>query len=112
VTLEDGTIVRTVRVRHPAPYTDAGSAQARVAERRTVAAADLPFEYCLNSLRLREGFDGAGFAARTGLPIEAIEGSLADAVHRGLLVRSDERWLPTPLGRRFLNDLQALFLPG
>jgi putative oxygen-independent coproporphyrinogen III oxidase len=112
VTLDDGTIVRTVRVRHPAAYAAAGSAQARVAERRTVAAAELPFEYCLNSLRLREGFDVAGFAARTGLPIEAVERPLADAVRRGLLVRRDARWLPTPLGRRFLNDLQALFLPG
>ena len=112
VTLGDGTIVRTVRVRHPAAFMGAESAQDRVAERRQVTLDELPFEYCLNGLRLREGFDEAGFVSHTGLPIEAIEQPLDHAVRRGLLARQKGRWLPTPLGRRFLNDLQALFLPG
>jgi len=112
VTLADGTIVRTVRARHPSAYLGTGSAAARLAERRTVSVYELPFEYCLNGLRLREGFDPTAFVARTGLPIEAMDRPLTEAVHRGLLMRSEERWVPTPLGRRFLNDLQALFLPG
>ena len=112
VTLADGTIVRTVRARHPAAYLGAESASARLAERRTVSANELPFEYCLNGLRLFDGFDQAGFAARTGLPLEALERPLIEALRRGLLMRCEERWRPTALGRRFLNDLQALFLPG
>ena len=112
VTLADGTVVRTVRVRHPAAYTGAESAQARVAERRTVPGHELPFEYCLNRLRLRAGFDGADFVGRTGLPLEVIDRPLAEAIRRGLLVQRDHAWAPTLLGRRFLNDLQALFLPG
>jgi oxygen-independent coproporphyrinogen-3 oxidase len=35
---------------------------------------------------------------------------LEEAERRGLLVRDHERIKPTPLGRRFLNDLQAIFL--
>jgi putative oxygen-independent coproporphyrinogen III oxidase len=112
LTLADGAIVRTVRVRHPAAYMDAPSADGRVQERRTVAPRDLPFEYCLNALRLREGFDEAAFEARTGLGAEALRAALVEATDRGLLERRDGRWLPTVLGRRFLNDLQALFLPG
>jgi putative oxygen-independent coproporphyrinogen III oxidase len=112
VTLADGTIVRTVRARHPAAYTGAEAAPARIVERRTVTADELPFEYCLNGLRLREGFDRPGFVARTGLPVEAMDRPLTEAVQRNLLVRCEERWVPTALGRRFLNDLQALFLPG
>ena len=112
VTLADRTIVRTVRVRHPAAYSGAESAQARVAERRSVTGDELPFEYCLNRLRLRDGFDRADFVARTGVPLEAIDRPLADAIRRGLLAEGEDRWVPTPLGRRFLNDLQALFLPG
>lgn len=112
VTLPDGTIVRTVRARHPAAYLGAESASARLAERRTVSANELPFEYCLNGLRLFAGFDEAGFATRTGLPIEALERPLLEALRRGLLMRCEERFVPTDLGRRFLNDLQALFLPG
>jgi putative oxygen-independent coproporphyrinogen III oxidase len=112
VTLTDGTIVRTVRARHPAAYLGVESAPARIVERRTVAADELPFEYCLNRLRLREGFDEPGFVARTGLPVETMDRPLTEAVQRNLLVRSGERWVPTALGRRFLNDLQALFLTG
>jgi hypothetical protein len=37
---------------------------------------------------------------------------LADAESRGLLKAEPRgRWAPTLLGRRFLNDLQASFLP-
>ena len=34
---------------------------------RAVPAADLPFEFMMNALRLTEGFDGDLFEARTGL---------------------------------------------
>ena len=38
-----------------------------------MARADLPFEFMLNALRLREGFALAQFTERTGLPLTAIE---------------------------------------
>jgi len=112
VTMTDGAIVRTARVRHPASYMGAQSATARVAERRIVAPRELPFEYCLNALRLRDGFEEAGFAARTGLEVATLTAPLGEATRRGLLAQREDRWVPTDLGRRFLNDLQALFLPG
>ena len=40
-----------------------------------------------------------------------IESACAEALERGLLEQTGQRWAPTPLGRWFLNDLQALFLP-
>lgn len=107
-----GRIVRTVRVRHPASYLAAGTAAGRVAEVRDVAVGDRPFEFCLNALRLSEGFDAAQFESRTGLPVAAIERPLALALERDLMaLRPGGGWVPTPLGARFLNDLQALFLP-
>jgi oxygen-independent coproporphyrinogen-3 oxidase len=112
LTLADGTIVRTVRARHPGRYLAAATAAARVAEQRIVPARDLPFEFCLNALRLDDGFDDAEFASRTGLSTDAMRGPLAEARRRGLLDFDGERWRPTDLGRRFLNDLQGLFLPG
>ena len=41
----------------------------------------------------------------------AIERGLAQAESRGLVVRTLDRVEPTPTGRLFLSDLQALFLP-
>ena len=104
-------IVRQVRLRQPASYLDALRQRAFVAESFEVARADLPFEFMLNVLRLSEGFAPGDFAARTGLSVSAIEGPLAVAEQRGLVARTHERITPTPRGRLFLSDLQALFLP-
>ncbi|HET9693076.1 MAG TPA: YggW family oxidoreductase, partial [Steroidobacteraceae bacterium] len=112
VTLADGSIVRTVRTRHPGAYLGASSAAERVVERRPVTPHELPFEFCLNALRLVDGFAASAFSERTGLPIEAMTGPLDEARRRGLLLGEPGDWRPTALGLRFLNDLQALFLPG
>jgi oxygen-independent coproporphyrinogen-3 oxidase len=75
-----------------------------------VARADLPFEFMLNALRLKDGFEIARFGERTGLPLSTIERPLAEAERRGLIERDLKRVRPTPLGFDFLNDLQQLFL--
>jgi oxygen-independent coproporphyrinogen-3 oxidase len=107
-----GTVTRTVRRRHPSSYLHAGSAEARVAERRVVPDEDRPFEFFLNVLRLVDGFGTRLFEERTGLPWSSVAEPLAIARDRGLLEhRGDDQWLPTPFGRQFLNDLQAIFLP-
>jgi oxygen-independent coproporphyrinogen-3 oxidase len=111
VTLVDGSIVRTVRTRHPAAFIGATAPTARVTERRTVEARELPFEYCLNALRLVEGFDEAAFAQHTGLAPAVLAPSLARALERHLVEGAGGHWRATALGQRFLNDLQALFLP-
>ncbi len=105
------TVVRTARVRQPTRYMAAVQPQDRLAEVRTVAAHELPFEFGLNALRLVEGFDAALFEERTGLGWGAIEAPLAAAQVRGLIAQDvDGWWVPTPRGQRFLNDLQALFI--
>jgi putative oxygen-independent coproporphyrinogen III oxidase len=112
VTAPDGSgIVRTVRARHPAAYLGAATPADRITEQRKVAAADLPFEYCLNTLRLADGFSLRDFERRTGLKRAALQRSVGEALSRGLLTREADRVIPSPLGRRFLNRLQAMFLP-
>jgi len=44
------------------------------------------------------------------LPLTAVLGRLDKAERRGLIERDHERIAPTPLGRRFLNDLLQIFL--
>ena len=112
LTCDDGSgIVRTVRARHPSAYLAASTAAGRVTERRMVVAAELPFEYCLNSLRLLEGFTLGEFESRTGLPRAALQPGLDAACRRGLVQSDGDRWSASLLGRRFLNELQAGFLP-
>ena len=105
-------IVRQVRLRDPAAYMAAAERGGAVASETEVARAELPFEFMLNALRLKDGFEIARFAERTGLPLSTIERPLAEAERRGMVER-DLRWLrPTRLGFDFLNDLQQLFLPA
>jgi len=103
-------IARQVRVRDPAAYMTAAEAGAAVASEVEIARADLPFEFMLNALRLKDGFEIARFGERTGLPLSTIERPLAEAERRGLIERDLKHVAPTPLGFDFLNDLQALFL--
>ncbi|MEY2800619.1 MAG: hypothetical protein RL513_203 [Pseudomonadota bacterium] len=103
-------VVRQVRYREPRLYMEHARAGDAVAQEHEVARADLPFEYMLNALRLREGFLLRDFTERTGLPVSAIERALSQAQERGLVLRSLERVQPTERGFDFLSDLQALFL--
>jgi len=107
-----GAVVRSARVRQPGRFIAAGGALSRIEERRVLTPEDLVFEFFLNALRLFHGFDETLFEARTGLPWCSVAGRVADAEARGLLeARGARRWAPTLLGRQFLNDLQAMFLP-
>ncbi|MGE0331138.1 MAG: radical SAM family heme chaperone HemW [Ramlibacter sp.] len=103
-------VVRQVRYREPKLYMDNALAGRAVAQDDEVARADLPFEYMLNALRLKEGFALQDFADRTGLPLSAIQQGLQEAEHKGLIERDFARVRPTERGFDFLSDLQALFL--
>jgi oxygen-independent coproporphyrinogen-3 oxidase len=106
-----GRILRQVRLRHPDSYMDGALRGASLAESTEVARGDLPFEFMLNALRLTAGFPPRLFTERTGLPLSSIEAALARGEARGLVAVDLERIAPTDLGRRFLSDLQGLFLP-
>jgi len=103
-------IVRQARYKHPATFMEQARAGSPVQEEHEVSAHELPFEFMLNALRLVEGFPVHRFVERTGLQMTSMEGALQEAERRGLIERSYEKIAPTPLGQRFLNDLQALFL--
>ena len=104
-------MVRQVRFRDPERYMAQALAGGAVAQDQEVARAELPFEFMLNALRLRDGFELALFTERCGLPPGAIAKPLDEAERRGLIERDLHRVRPTERGFDFLNDLQALFLP-
>ena len=103
-------VVRQVRYREPRLYMDNALAGHAIAQDEDVARSDLPFEFMLNALRLRDGFALQDFVARTGLPLSAIERPLREAQDKGLVERDFARVKPTERGFDFLSDLQALFL--
>ncbi|HLS05433.1 MAG TPA: radical SAM family heme chaperone HemW [Wenzhouxiangella sp.] len=108
----EGHIVRTRRKAHPRPYLRGLDDGGFIAELKPVPEAELAFEYFINRLRLAEPVPLAEFEQRTGLhrsridkPLErAVELELIDIDHQAGLIRQTRR------GRRFSNNLQALFL--
>jgi putative oxygen-independent coproporphyrinogen III oxidase len=104
-------IVRQVRFREPKLYMDHALAGRAIAQDDEVARTELPFEFMLNALRLKDGFALQDFIDRTGLPLSTIEKPLREAQARGLVERDLARVRPTVRGFDFLSDLQSLFLP-
>ena len=105
-------IIRQVRHKHPRAYMEQALAGNPVQTENRVETSALGFEFMMNALRLNQGFPASLFTDRTGLPITALQTQLKSAEERGLLERDYLRIAPTPLGRRFLNDLLGLFLPA
>lgn len=103
-------VLREARYKHPQTYMAQCEAGQPVQESREPGPDTLPFEFMLNALRLTEGFPATLFYDHTGLPLHTIEAQLDAAERKGLLERDHLTIRPTPLGQRFLNDLQEIFL--
>jgi oxygen-independent coproporphyrinogen-3 oxidase len=103
-------VLRQVRYREPALYMQHAMKGEPVTQNTEVSRQDLPFEYMLNALRLREGFVLSDYVDRTGLALTSIQKGLQDAERLGLIDRDLHRVWPTERGFDFLSDLQALFL--
>jgi putative oxygen-independent coproporphyrinogen III oxidase len=105
-------IVRSARVKQPREFLRRAAAE-RISDRFGVESLELPFEYMLNVLRLSDDFAEADYESRTGLAFATVADAVAEAERKRLLERvAAGRWRVTELGQRFLNDLQALFLPA
>jgi len=104
-------VVRQVRARDPRLYMQMTGQGNAVVQHDEVSRTDLPFEFMLNALRLRDGFPVAWMTERTGLAPTVFEHGLKQAEQQGLVVRDWQTIRPTEKGFDFLSDLQTLFLP-
>ncbi len=104
------SIVRQLRWKQPRHYMARVAAGAPVQEEAEVTRGDVGFEFMLNALRLDQGVPATLFAERTGFPLALVAREIEIATRKGLLEPDPALIKPTALGRRFLNDLQALFL--
>ena len=103
-------IVRQVRWREPAMYMQRALQGQAMSNETPITPGELPFEFMLNALRLKDGFELRLFAERTGLSIAAIDAAVHTAVQRGWLERDAGALRPSARGFDFLNDVQQLFL--
>uniref|UniRef100_E6PQ65 Putative Coproporphyrinogen III oxidase n=1 Tax=mine drainage metagenome TaxID=410659 RepID=E6PQ65_9ZZZZ len=104
-------IVRQTRRRQPERYMQQAMSGAAMEAEHEVARRELPFEFLLNALRLREGFNPELYTRRTGLPLSTLHPGLQQAVRLGLLHETPDRIAATPRGWELLNEVLTLFLP-
>ena len=102
-------VLRQMRHKHPATYMAQAKSGNAVQQAHDVSADELPFEFMLNALRLTEGVPAA---SSTSAPACRCTPSAASwpRPRPGLLEADLTQIRPTELGRRFLNDLQEMFL--
>lgn len=106
-----GAITRLWKVKHPRGYLQHAGTAARIGGETRGTPEETVFEFMLNALRLKQGFTFTLFQHHTGLPQRYLQPGLAAAAGLGLLEQADDHWRPSAAGWRYLNDLQALFLP-
>ena len=109
-------IVRRARHKHPRTYLESAGTAAAIQEERTVAQAELPFEFAMNALRLNQGFGTAEFERRTGLAAAALDAALNRARQKGLIEEEGGgeggggQVRASAFGRAHLNALLREFL--
>jgi putative oxygen-independent coproporphyrinogen III oxidase len=112
--ISDGQGVhRYTKPANPLKYMETMEQDEQRPELMTLDEGELVFEFILNAVRVTDGFETAVFTARTGLAESILTDRLLRVAEKGLIEQvSAGFWRATALGQRFLNDLQAEFLPG
>ena len=105
---DDHSITRYWKLRQPAAYLNA-EPDKKISGNEILCEQDRIFEFMLNALRLKNGFDLELFEQHTGLNREQLKDGLLLAEEKNLLERNDNQVRPSELGYRFLNDLIAYF---
>lgn len=100
-------IIRTQKNKHPDRYQQMTS-QEFIEE--TISQTDLPLEFLMNHLRLKQGFSLAHYEMATGLSASTLEPQLSDCVHEKLLVKSDDSYVCTDVGWNFLDSILQKFI--
>jgi oxygen-independent coproporphyrinogen-3 oxidase len=102
-----GRILRTVKPRHPEQYLKTAGDDAI---ETVIAPQDLPLEFAMNQLRLKQGFSANAFRSATGLPLAALEPGLNSNLKQRLLIEENERYHCSDLGWNFLDTVLQRFV--
>lgn len=107
-----GEVWRYTKPAHPLGYIEQVTGDKVQDGLARIESCQIGFEFMLNALRLNDGFSETAFETRTGQPFSALRAIVEKAAADGMMQSSDQgQWRPTEQGFRFLNDLQARFLP-
>lgn len=110
VSLSNGQIIRTTKVKHPKGYMDL--TRNKCFSETVVTPEERGFEYFMNRFRLMEACPKSEFSQRTGLSLAdyGVQKQLEIGKSKLLINETDHHWQVTEQGKRYLNELLSLFL--
>ena len=103
-----GQIIRSFKPKSPEQYlnrplTNDGA--------ELISLKELPLEFMMNHLRLKQGFSLETYQAHTGLAVSTLEPALSACVQQDLLIRQDNHYYCSNKGWNFLDTILEKFIP-
>ena len=101
------------RTRHPKHYLEQFAAPLTTPYSqllRTIEPSDLPAEFMMNALRLKEGVDATLFEKRTALSRDVVRQNLEEQRRRGLMEEDTTKLKATARGYQYLDTLIEAFV--
>ena len=102
------TIIRTVKPKSPEHYLQDTH---KLGSSTVIPVAELPLEFIMNQLRLKQGFTAENYFASTGLSIFTLEPALSESLQQGLLINQDDRYFCSEQGWNFMDNILEKFMP-
>ncbi len=106
---DNQSITRKSKKRNPKDYLNVNVPV--IANTQTLTRQELPIEFMMNTMRLKDGVPSELFFQTTGLLFSVLKPAIDQAEKKGLLFRDKLILRPTEQGYYFLNDLLELFMP-
>ncbi|MGR9000292.1 MAG: radical SAM family heme chaperone HemW [Gammaproteobacteria bacterium] len=75
-----------------------------------IALADLPLEFMMNHLRLKQGFTLETYQSATGLDIATLEPALSACLQQELIIQQDNHYYCSEKGWNFLDNVLEKFM--
>ena len=76
-----------------------------------ISVSELPLEFIMNHLRLKQGFTPETYQATTGLDIKTLEPALSTCLKQGLLIYQDNHYYCSEQGWNFMDNILEKFMP-
>ncbi len=100
-------IIRSFKFKKPEQYLKSTDSYGGAA---IISKSDLPLEFAMNHLRVRQGFSQKEYSSRTGLGIESLEPGLSMNLKQGLLVEQNQHYHCSEQGWYFLDTVLQKFV--
>lgn len=102
-------IIRTSKRRSPKDYLN--PEKSFIDNTRVVSNQDLPLEFMMNAMRLKQGVNLNSFYSRTGVMLSELDKAIEHCEQRGLIEVEQGEIRPSETGFVFLNEILNEFLP-